>query len=376
MEDQRPVCYNTDQNYRFDLERTNMSIFSKNRLMPYIKKISGISAGENAVTYHEDSGVYTIKTANDDFRILQLTDIHLGGTIFSYGRDKKALMACEKLIRVSQPDLVIVTGDLTYPMRGPMFSYDNKRLVRTFAAFMRRMGVPWAFTFGNHDSEVRAILDGKNLSRLFTAISKKDQCLLYPLKQPNISGRNNQLIEIRNTDGSIRQALFLLDSHAYTDEVSRKYDHIHDDQVEWYRNTVLKLNREQGETVSSLVFLHIPLQQYRTAYELYQANSDEVRYFFGFNKEKGYGKVCCADDPSSLFDTAKELCSTKGFFCGHDHYNNMSLEYEGIRLTYGMSIDYLVMRGIAHKKEQRGGTVITCRRDTTIEIEQLPLTEI
>ena len=117
MEDQRPVCYNTDQNYRFDLERTNMSIFSKNRLMPYINKITGISAGENEVTYHEDSGVYTIKTANDDFRILQLTDIHLGGTIFSYGRDKKALMACEKLIRASQPDLVIVTGDLTYPDR-------------------------------------------------------------------------------------------------------------------------------------------------------------------------------------------------------------------------------------------------------------------
>ena len=72
----------------------------------------------------------------------------------------------------------------------------------------------------------------------------------------------------------------------------------------------------------------------------------------------------------------KSLGSTKGFFCGHDHYNNMSLEYEGIRLTYGMSIDYLVMRGIAHKNEQRGGTVITCRRDTTIEIEQLPLAEI
>lgn len=47
-----------------------------------------------------------------------------------------------------------------------------------------------------------------------------------------------------------------------------------------------------------------------------------------------------------MFDTALELGSTSGFFCGHDHYNNASIEYKGIRLTYGMSIDYLAMPGI------------------------------
>ncbi|MBQ6229831.1 MAG: metallophosphoesterase [Eubacterium sp.] len=353
-----------------------MSIFSKNRLMPYINKVTEAFIARSNISYQEASGVYTIKADSDSFRILQLTDIHLGGTFLSYSRDKKALIACDKLIKHAKPDLVVVTGDLTYPMRGPVFSYDNKRLVRTFAAFMRRTGVPWAITFGNHDSEVKAVLNGKELNRLFVAISKKDAGLLYPLKQPKITGRNNQMIEIRNTDGSIRQALFLLDTHAYTDEVSRKYDHIHDDQVNWYRDTVLQLNKESGETVSSLIFIHIPIQQYKTAYELYQAEKPEVKYFFGVNKEKGYGKVCCSDTPSTLFDTAKELGSTKGFFCGHDHYNNMSLEYEGIRLTYGMSIDYLVMRGIAHKEEQRGGTIIDCRRDGTVEIEQLPLTDI
>ncbi len=41
------------------------------------------------------------------------------------------------------------------------------------------------------------------------------------------------------------------------------------------------------------------------------------------------------------FERAVEIGSTKGIFCGHDHYNNISLEYKGIRLTYAMSIDYL-----------------------------------
>ena len=169
-----------------------MTIFSKNRLISYIKNVSAITGEEkknssvadsgesktgyaegrreNEIKYNNDSGVYTIKTDKEDFRILQLTDIHLGGTILSYGRDKKALMACEKLIRHTQPDLVVVTGDLTYPMRGPVFSYDNKRLVRTFAAFMRHLSVPWAFTFGNHDSDDFQ----RCLSRLFCRQKKTD----------------------------------------------------------------------------------------------------------------------------------------------------------------------------------------------------------
>ena len=90
-------------------------------------------------------------------------------------------------------------------------------------------------------------------------------------------------------------------------------------------------------------FFHIPLQQYRTAYELYAEGGPEATDYFGENAEKMINKVCCSDYPSCLFDRMKELQSTKAVFCGHDHYNNMSLEYQGIRLTYGMSIDYLAM---------------------------------
>ena len=146
--------------------------------------------------------------------------------------------------------------------------------------------------------------------------------------------------------------------------------------MEWYKNEILRLNEEEGKTVSSLGFFHIPLQEYKTAYDLYEQGSDEVKYFFGSNDEKMINKICASDYPSDLFPVAKELGSTKGFFCGHDHYNNMSLEYEGIRLTYGMSIDYLVMPGIARDTKQRGATLITSHKDSSIDIEQIPLTSI
>ena len=345
---------------------------------PYINSVANLSEAKNKISYDAETGVYTITNDDDsDFRILQLTDIHLGGSLLSYDKDLKALKACYRLIEYTKPDLVVVTGDLCFPMGVMSFSFNNSAPVQQFAAFMRNVGIPWAFTYGNHDTETMSITDQTGLNELYQSLSwDTSKNLLYPYTQPDVWGRNNQLIEIRNCDGTLNQALFLVDSNAYTGDGLNKYDFIHDDQVGWYKNNVLRLNEEEGKTVSSLAFFHIPLQQYRTAYELYEAGSSEVKYYFGSNDEKMIDKVCCSDYPSEFFDIAKELGSTKAMFCGHDHYNNISLEYEGIRLTYGMSIDYLVMPGIARDTAQRGGTLITCHPDSSYEITQIPLTSI
>ena len=224
-------------------------------------------------------------------------------------------------------------------------------------------------------------LNSTELNEVYKSLSfKTSGNLLYPYTQPDIMGRNNQVIEIRNTDGSLNTALFMIDSNAYTGEGINVYDYIHDDQVDWYASEVKRLNEEAGHTVNSLVFFHIPLQEYRTATELYLAGSDEVTYYFGENPGDHGGitneLVCCSDYPSKLFDTAVELGSSTGFFCGHDHYNNASIEYKGIRLTYGMSIDYLAMPGIENDTAQRGAELITLHPDSTWDLEQIPLDSI
>ena len=181
------------------------------------------------------------------------------------------------------------------------------------------------------------------------------------------------MIEVRNADGSLNTALFLIDSNAYIGKGFSQYDFIRDDQVDWYKENVEALCEREGRLVPSLVFFHIPLQEYRTAYQLYQSGSDEVTWYFGSNDE---GKICCSEYPSRLFDTAAALGSTRGFFCGHDHYNNMSLEYRGMRLTYGMSIDYLVEPGIAHKDKQRGATLIELDSEGQMALSQIPYSSI
>ena len=346
---------------------------------PYINKTPYIYEGNDKIEYNEETGVYTIISNEDDFKILQLTDIHLGGSMLSYDKDLKALKASFALIEHTKPDLVIVTGDLSYPVGLSSFSFNNTAPVSQFAAFMRNTGVPWAFTYGNHDVEDMAIGSNEDLNELYMSLSyKTSRNLLYPYIQPKvndkeITGRNNQLIEIRNSDGSLNQALFLIDSNAYIGKGFSKYDYIRDEQVEWYKNEIERLNKEEGKIISSLGFFHIPLQEYKIAYDLYMKDSDEVTYYFGSNEEKNEKKVAASEYPSKLFDTALELGSTKGFFCGHDHYNNLSVEYKGIRLTYGMSIDYLVEPGIARDTKQRGATLITSHKDSSIDIKQIPL---
>ncbi len=347
----------------------------------YINSVPVVEHNTHKIEYDEDTGIYTITKTTDDFKILHLTDIHIGGSLYSYSKDLKALKACYAEIEHTHPDFVVVTGDMCFPLGIMSMSLNNSAPVQQFAAFMRNTGIPWAFTYGNHDTESLSTLNKTELNEVYKSLSYKTSGnLLYPYVQPDIMGRNNQLIEIRNADGSLNTGLFMIDSNAYTGEGINVYDYIHDDQVEWYANEVERMNNEAGHTVNSMVFFHIPLQEYKTATELYLDGSDEVKYYFGENPGDHGGitndLVCCSDYPSKMFDTALELGSTTGFFCGHDHYNNASLEYKGIRLTYGMSIDYLAMPGIEKETKQRGAELITIHSDSSWDLEQIPLESI
>ncbi len=344
---------------------------------PYINSVPFVGHDAYGIAYNEENGVYTLTTSGADFTILHLTDIHLGGSLFSRKKDLLALKACYALISHARPSFVVVTGDLCFPMGVMSMSFNNSAPVHQFAAFMRNVGIPWAFTYGNHDTESLASMKKEDLEEVYKALSfKTSGNLLYPYVQPRITGRNNQLIEVRNPDGKLNTALFLIDSNAYTGEGFNTYDYIHDDQVSWYETEVRRLQREEGGQISSLAFFHIPLQQYKTAYELYLAGSDQVTYHFGSNQTVLYHMFSLSEYDSAIFDKMVELGSTTGTFCGHDHYNNASITYKGVRLTYGMSIDYLAMPGIAKHNEQRGAELITLHPDATWDVKQIPLAQI
>ena len=91
-----------------------------------------------------------------------------------------------------------------------------------------------------------------------------------------------------------------------------------------------------------------------------------MKYYFGTAGETGR-VIYSGMGEDEVFETVQALGSTKAIFCGHDHYNNFSLDYKGIRLTYGKSIDYLAYDGIYKQGAQRGCTVITYSPDGSFD---------
>lgn len=322
-----------------------------------------------------EDGVYTFYT-DREFKILQLTDVHIGGGAFSVGKDRKAFDAVETLIKRVKPDLVVVTGDIVYPVPFQSGTIDNRRETELFVALMDSLGVYYTVCFGNHDTEDYSLYRRDDLYNIYRS---SKYCLIDRAEGVDDI---NYAVNVKNSEGIITQTLYMMDTHSYVEGFIDDYDGLHQNQIDWYKAEVNRMNNlnkaidENAETVKSLVFIHIPLREYETAWNEYRDNgyksTEDAIYYYGKAKEKDE-EVCCSVPEDEFFETALELGSTQGIFCGHDHVNFWSIEYKGIRLTYGMSIDHLAYFGIENEHEQRGGTIITISTEGEMEITQTRL---
>lgn len=338
--------------------------------------------------YDEDGVAYF--TTDEDFKVLHLTDVHIGGGVLSATKDKKAINAVAAMVTAEKPDLVIITGDISFavPWAGTI---NNAYAHKYFIRLMENLGVYWTVTFGNHDSEVYDYHDRAAVANMYENEDLK-YCL-FDKGPDDIFGECNHVINVKNSHGLITKSMIMMDSNSYTDEdplgIFWIYDNIHEDQIAWYKSTIEKYNAyntdllatmnesekpknvESFTTVQSLLFIHIPLMEVREAYNEYlgagESDTESLKYIEGKVGESD-PYVYCSNDEENMFETMLELNSTKAMFYGHDHLNNIVMEYKGITLSYGYSIDYFAYSGIDKIGSQRGCAVITCYPDTSFEI--------
>lgn len=336
------------------------------------------------------TGFYTF-TTDREFKVMQLSDIHLGSAILTVDNDKQVIKTVETMIRAEKPDLVIVTGDAFFPVP-QSGTFNNGNELKVFSTMMNKLGVYWAFAFGNHEYQGFAYLDEAALAERLEGCGK--YCL-FQRGSESVSGEGNYAINVKNSDGVITRSFIMLDSHAYlpgdTLGLGEKYDNIHPDQIDWYTATLTNLNElnkqailntkdvktrqaysKQFSIIKSFLFFHIPLKEYKTAWENYQnagyRNTADTKYIYGYMGEEKAPYIYCGDGEDDLFESVLDFGSTEGIFCGHDHTNNFSFEYKGVRLTYGLSCDCLVYKNIKHLGAQRGCTLIGCGADGTYTI--------
>lgn len=359
-----------------------MNFISTNANIKKAQAFEQVAYENQLVPEKDKNGYYTFVT-DEELKVMQLTDVHIGGGFLSSKKDSLAMNAVAAMVTAEKPDLVIVTGDVSYPVPFQAGTFNNLSSARIFAALMDSLGVYWTLGYGNHDTEAYSYYGREALSELYG--SEDYKYCIFENGPDDVDGLGNQIVNVKNSDGIITQALYILDSHSYVDGdvlgIMWKYDNIHENQVQWYKDTIKALNAENNEIlkklgkeessdIKSAAFFHIPLTEQKDAWYEYAENgfkdTENVKHHYGVAGESGK-VVYSGIGEDEMFEAMLETGSTKAVFCGHDHYNNFSIEYKGIRLTYGMSVDYLAYPGIYKKGSQRGCTMISFMPDGSFD---------
>lgn len=337
---------------------------------------------ENQLVPQKDENGNWCFTTDGDFKVMHLTDIHIGGGFMSKTVDEKALNAVATMITKEKPDLVIATGDMVFPVPYTAGTFNNYSGAKAFANLMESLGVYWDVTFGNHDAECYSYFDREAVAEFYS--NEEYKHCLFQAGPEDVDGFGNHTIEVKNSDGLITQAFVLIDSQAYVknnliESIKGTYDNIHPNQVEWYESEIKRMNAEnekinkESVPVKSMAFFHIPLVEMMDAWNEFSENdfkdTDNFKYIEGIIGEGGR-RVYCGFGEDNLFEKMLELGSTKAMFNGHDHINSTTFEYKGIQFSYGYSIDYFAYLGIDKVGSQRGCTMITCKPDSTFTIDK------
>jgi hypothetical protein len=196
---------------------------------------------------------------SDDFRILQLTDTHVGD------KDNMKLHYdfMDLTIKDANPDLIVITGDV--------FTFASKGTAKEFFNWLEGHNIPWTLTWGNHDEQcffsidwLTGYLNGLNAKREKDGSS---YCYFIDRQDDKVQGNANFAINLMK-DGKAFEQLIVMDSNRYNYSGYFGYDYFHQDQIDWYTSLVNQTKADNGDKiVPSLMFYHIPLPEVNDAWE-------------------------------------------------------------------------------------------------------------
>lgn len=249
----------------------------------------------------------------EQFRILQLTDLHFFSRDASTWEDfnRRTVDQMQKLVALSDPDLVMITGDVWSEDQNGQGLAHMRYAVRQFEA----LGVPWAFTWGNHDQ----VSDFAAAHRILSEAKNS----LYRGAESD----GNYLIDILDSSEHPVWQIVCVNTHR---------DGVREAQQQW-------LKALPATQVPRFAFFHIPIKQYEDIWKNGTATG-----IWGED-------VCMEKEDGSTLPILKKL-GIAACFCGHDHQNDYSGAAEGVELVYGR-----VSRsgGYGADTFQKGGKLIT-----------------
>ncbi len=343
--------------------------------IPYVGSKVKILKETNTSTYiakMNDDGSFD----NSTFKILNATDMHLDE---DYDLNDKTLQFFVNQIRDEKPDLVIFTGDVI------LSKYQQIDAIQ-FGQLMEKMGVYWAYAFGNHEARAE-----KEYFKylIFKSLTDFPHCL-SKFGDPDLFGYGNFIINVMNDENSVRQSLVCFDSgrdmcepHLTNDNIPADiremggYDYIKPSQIKWFEDEINALKQQYGEA-KSMLYMHIPIPEYKNVFnelgDEYYEPSGKAEILYGYQ----YESIGCSRYNSGLFDAMKRAGS-QAIFVGHDHINDFAAIYDGICLVYNQCggyncytlYDYKNKRYQTPEKEWPQGVTITeIEKDGSFKLRQ------
>lgn len=310
--------------------------------------------------------------SNEDFRVILFTDLHICEL---RERSTKTVDYMVKAIQKEKPDLVLIAGDT-------MNGLNNHKRVKQFGAIMEKLGVYWAPVLGNHEGDRKLLMNREKNVKVW---SEFEYCLMESdtkLTQngETVWGHGNYAFNILSSDYKIVQSFIMLDSgNKVSADDSQKLsispkssDFIKETQIQWYKETITKINAENGQPVESMLCVHIPLPEYS-----YAINFDEDNLKIGSINEgwelvygKAIEKVSCSEYNSGMYKALVEY-GTRAVLCGHDHLNDFTVynSEDNIYLVYLRNSTYssydIITKGISDNinDQLQGYNILTLKMD-------------
>ena len=157
--------------------------------------------------------VQSLEAGDEQFKILMFTDLQLWSNL---GDNNETYDLMDELVARVQPDMIVLPGDNVSGLTTDI-------LLKGLIKHMESYKIPWACTYGNHDTEGNATLSWQS-----DRYEEAEYCL-FERGPSNLYGMGNYAVNITR-NGNLDKPLFFLDNGRYyeyanvNDEIYIGYD--------------------------------------------------------------------------------------------------------------------------------------------------------
>lgn len=254
-------------------------------------------------------------TRENTFNIVIFSDLHFGEEEHGWGIDQdiNSTRVMNRILKDENPDLVVISGDLITGEN--TFQENSSAYVDQIVRPMVDTGIPWASTYGNHDSKF-------NLSReaIFERETGYDLCYTKRMNS-SLPGITNYYLLVYGENDVPAVILWFFDSRGGSSyqhsppNVDNIPNWVSPKTTFWFTKTHEELRRKHGKTIPSIAFVHIPPHVFLLAQEL----GLDPKRFPGLNEDVPVAIQGGGTEDAAFVAAIKATEGLHSIHVGHDH---------------------------------------------------------